>query len=454
MCEVSVNNQDWIMKNLKERLLTKDYVFVMCSSVGISFMNFFFAPTLALYIIDIHGGTAAQVGILSLVYSLSALILRPISGVLSDKFGRVKLLIVGAATCTVMTVLFGLAGAIATLMFIRAIQGIGFALHSTCAGAVAGDVLPKSRLAEGIGIFGLGATVAQAFGPMIALAIVRSRDAYGNSVVGTLADFRMLFFIMAAMCLLSTIANCCITYERKRKKQAAQADIDVWAEEQMSESMSLPMDAPAEAAESEEPLPKTILGFEYAVFAPVIVLVFTFIATSGIALFLVPFAEIKGFGNVAGVYFLISALGVFISRMIFGRIADKRGNDIIIIPSLALLAIGLLVLPLIRSETEFLLLAFLSGLAQGAAMPTFNSLIFKRCSAARRGTASGAYFMPIDIGFMVGPLMFGIISDVFDPRYIFWGSGISVTLALALYILISSDKRYNAMLKRKKLPMQ
>ena len=428
----------------KERLLTKDYLLVSCSGMGISFMNFFFAPALALYIENIRGGTAAQVGLLATVYSFASLILRPTSGILSDKFGRVKLLIAGAAICAAMSVMFGLVGAIAALMVIRVVQGIGFALHSTCAGAVAADVLPKSRRAEGIGYFGLGATVAQAVGPLIALAIIRSRDAYGNSVVGTLYDFRTLFFITAAMCLVSTIANSCITYERKRKKQAK----TMQAEGQAPESEHVPTDVPSKTAESDEQLPKTFVGFEYAVFAPIVVLIFIFMATSGIALFLVPFAEFKGLGNVAGLYFLFSASGIFVSRMIFGRIADRRGNDVVIIPGLTLLTIGLGALPFVNSAATFLLLAIPLGLAQGAVMPTFNSLIFQRCSAARRGTASGAYFVPIDIGFMIGPLMFGLLSDAFDPRFIFWAGAISVAVGLMMYILISSDRRYKARLNK------
>ncbi len=84
--------------------------------------------------------------------------------------------------------MYGITTSVILLLAIRALNGLGFGMHSTSGGAVAADVVPKSRMTEGIGYFGLYATAASAVGPVIALAIVGD---------GEIRDFQFLFFLAA-----------------------------------------------------------------------------------------------------------------------------------------------------------------------------------------------------------------------------------------------------------------
>jgi len=130
--------------------------------------------------------------------------------------------------------------------------------------------------------------------------------------------------------------------------------------------------------------------------------------------------------------------------MFIGRAADKRGSDIIIIPGLILLFACFAVLPSLNTMTALVILALPMGVAQGALTPAFNSMLFQRCSPARRGTASGAFYIAIDGGFAIGGPLLGLLADMFDFRYIFWASAVFAVFSLTLYLLIASDKRYNA----------
>ena len=410
-----------------ERLLSADYILIMFSSSVFSFMNHFFNAATPLYVSRLQG-TTLQTGFIIMAYNLTALVVRPLAGVISDKTGRVKQLIMGAVICAASCFFFGLAGVIPILAIIRSVNGIGFGMHSTSAGAAAADVLPKSRMAEGIGYFGLYSTLAQALAPGIALEIVKGDE---------ISDYRMLFFLTAGIGTAAIITNCCISYERKRKKDAAGAEA------------RLPDDgkrAPAESDPAESPLPKTLFGFEYVVFAPVGVMVLMFAGTTCLMNYLSLFARWKGFGNPA-LYFIFSGLGILISRLLFGRVVDKRGSDIVIIPGLVVMLICMALIPSTGSLAALVALGLPLGLAQGAVVPTFNSMLFRRCSASRRGTASGAYYSAIDIGIGLGAPFLGAIADAFDYRYIYWMAASLVTLSLILYILFITDRRYNAKVK-------
>ncbi|MCL2408483.1 MAG: MFS transporter [Oscillospiraceae bacterium] len=419
----------------KEKLFSKDYILVMISGTGQGFTNHFFAAILVLYVEGILGGTVAQAGILGMMYSITALAARLTAGGASDKFGRVKLLVGGTFLCAVACLLFGLAHAIPALIIIRAFHGFGFGIAHTCAGAVVADVLPKARMSEGIGYFGLGNTLAQAIGPAIAIAVISGGEAF---------HFRLLFFISAGLCFIGMIANACVSYERKQKATLALAQRQL-EEAPVTEAATVP-------AEPDEPQSegKAFLGFDRAVFAPILVLVVMFLGVTSTVLFLIPFATtVLGIAN-PGPYFAVRAAGVFISRLVFGRIADKRGSDIIIIPGMIIMVACLALIPFASSFGMLIAIGFPHGMAQGAVMPTFNSLILSRCSPARRGSAAGAFGASIDIGFSVGAPLQGLLADIYSLQFVFWVSAILVAISLVMFLFIASDKRYKAKLARVK----
>jgi len=420
-----MTNTDLLPPSKKERLFSKDFSLIMLAGMGTSFMNHLFAPALALHI-EAIGGLAIHAGFVAMAYSIAALLTRPVSGALSDKFGRTPQLVIGALLCTIACILYGITIFIPALIAIRSLMGIGFGMHSTNAGAVAADVSPKARLAEGIGVFGLGATFAQAVGPGLAVFIIGT---------GEISDFRNLFFVAAGMCAVSTIANTLISYERKRKKAAKLA-------EKSAPQASEPSEVNATAANGEaQALPKTFLGFEHAVFPIVSALILIFSGIAGLFFYLPALARDAGFGNPA-LYFVLSATGIFISRMVMGKIVDRRGADIVIIPGVIVMAIGYMLIPFVNSLTVLVLMGLPIGFAHGTINPTFNTLVFKRCSAARRGTASGAFFAAIDIGFGLGPVVLGLLADAFDLRFVFWGGAVLMAVGFILYLFIASEKPF------------
>ena len=392
-------------------------------------MNQFFVTSIPLYIGRL-GGTVLTAGVFSTVYSMSALVARPVAGVISDKSGRVTQIIIGAAICAICSVLFGIFSVIPLLIITRALHGIGFGMHSTCAGAAAADVIPKSRMTEGIGYFFLYATISQALGPGIALTMVAN---------DTTSEYRTLFFMSAALCFSCVITSSFVTYERKRKKALLSID-NPPAQTEIAQDTS-------HVGDESKPMPKTFLGFEHSILVPTLVMILMQIGLTSIMIFLAVFARWRELGNPS-LYFLVSAAGALTSRMIFGRIADRRGSDIIIIPSMIVLIVCLSMIPLVGSLPMLIALGLPIGLAQGAVFPTFSSMLFKRCSPARRGSASGASFSAIDIGIAVGSITLGAIADAIDFRFIYWAGAASTAAGLILFLLVASDRQYNKRIER------
>ena len=397
----------------------------MVAALGTSFVNYFFVSAMPVFAEELTGKTVYG-GLFVMAYSLAALAARPTAGIISDKVGRVKLLVFGALLAGVACVLYSLTVSIFMLLVIRALHGFGFGIHSTCAGAVVADVVPKARLSEGVGYFGIYATIGQAFAPWIAIQIIGD---------GERGNFILMFMLSAAICLVSAAADCLLTYERRRRCAALDSHGAISDED--SEKAGRTEEA------GQKGLPRTIFGFELSVFAPALVVVLLFFAISGINSFLILYANWRGIENV-GLYFTFSAIGIFISRFLFSRIADSRGSDLIVIPGVIAAGICLAIIPFTRSLTALVFVAFPLGIAQGAAMPTMQSIMFKRCSAQRRGTASAAYFAAVDIGMSLGAPILGLVADATSYHVVYLISSAVMFVALIAYIILASDKVFRA----------
>ncbi len=59
----------------------------------------------------------------------------------------------------------------AVMLFFRIIQGFSFGISGTANMALVAEIIPKERLGEGLGYFGLGQVVSQVIGPVIGVAM-------------------------------------------------------------------------------------------------------------------------------------------------------------------------------------------------------------------------------------------------------------------------------------------
>lgn len=418
MSRLSICDTD-CLKNKSEKLWSRDFVVVMLACAGISFCNYFLVSTLPIYAQKLTG-TSVYAGLMTTIYTLAALATRPFAGLLSDRFGRVRLLIAGAAICAIACIFYRFTAAIVVLILVRALQGIGFGIHTTAGGTVAADIVPKSRMSEGLGIFGLYGTIASALAPAIALGII------GN---GDIKNFEPLFLLSASIAFVCIILDSLIRYERTRRKPKHYP-----LETMTADAQQVP------SHEEAAVLPKTVLGFEPAVFVPGAVLALIFIAFSSVISFLTLFALDRNLGNI-GLFFTINAVGMLCSRLFLGKVADKRGADIIVLPSLVVMILCFVLIPFIHLKLHLLLLAFPLGLTQGAICPVINTMMFRRCSVKRRGTASAAYFAAIDLGFACGALFFGFIADKLGYSAVYWSAMLFVLAASVIYILMLRQKK-------------
>ncbi len=122
-------------------------------------------PLLPFYA-DRFGASGVVIGFLVLSYSAAQLLLAPVWGRLSDRFGRRPILIIGLVGSAISYVVFAYAGSVAVLLLSRVMAGVGGA-NIPVAQAYIADVTPPERRAANMGLIGAAFGLGFIFGPAI-----------------------------------------------------------------------------------------------------------------------------------------------------------------------------------------------------------------------------------------------------------------------------------------------
>jgi len=113
------------------------------------------------------GATVEQITWVVTGYMLSNVLVMPMMGMLSARFGRKKLYLASLAIFTIASMLCGLARSLPTMVAVRALQGIGGGVIMTVAQAILRETFPAKEQGIAMGIFGMGVVLAPAFGPTL-----------------------------------------------------------------------------------------------------------------------------------------------------------------------------------------------------------------------------------------------------------------------------------------------
>jgi MFS transporter, DHA2 family, multidrug resistance protein len=113
------------------------------------------------------GASVDEIGWVSTGYILSQVIVMPLNGWLTARFGRRNFYAASLVVFTIASFLCGTANSVWVLVFYRIIQGIGGGALQPVAQAILFESYPPERRAGAVAIFGIGALVGPAIGPVL-----------------------------------------------------------------------------------------------------------------------------------------------------------------------------------------------------------------------------------------------------------------------------------------------
>jgi EmrB/QacA subfamily drug resistance transporter len=151
-------------------------------------------------------------------YLLTSTITVPISGKLSDIFGRRNLLLVGVGVFIVASLLSGMAQNISQLIAFRALQGVGGGILFANAFTIIGDLFPPRERGKWQGIVGAVFGLASVAGPLLGGYLTDP-----HNILGLTTNWRWTFWINVPIGL---IAFALIAWQCPNFKHPRRAKID------------------------------------------------------------------------------------------------------------------------------------------------------------------------------------------------------------------------------------
>ena len=362
------------------KIFTTLFLAIFFTTLGVGLV----VPLLPVYAHELGAG-AFQVGLVFAAFSLTRSIFVPYFGKLSDKKGKKPFLTTGLFIFFFLSILYTYSKNIETLILLRLGQGFASAMVLPVAQAYIGIITPPQKEGRVMGLFSISLYGGLSIGPLLG-GVVKDRFSINAS-----------FLSMGALCLLGFVF-CLLFLPREGVLQTSNP--------------------------SGSGKPKSYLAI---VKTPAILSLFTFriCFTTCIGIiwtFLPLFANTMLDLSSSAIGFVIM-INVFIAGLLqapMGYIADRFSKKIMVTAGGVLAIISLLCLNYATSFNGLVIANGIFGLAGGISLPAIMALgIIEGRKTRAIGSIMGLLTMAHSLGMLVGPLLAGIIIDVFSMETIF-----------------------------------
>jgi MFS family permease len=366
------------------------YIVAFVGYAGFSFMY----PVIPLYATEL-GAPVSEVGLIVATISyVTAFFLIPF-GMLSDRFGRQKLLIGGLIVFTFTPLLYPLANSTIQLILVRAIHGLGAAAFLPAAIALVVDLTPATKRGTAIGWYTASLQLGLMAGPITG-GFLASQFGFNAAFYGCAA----ISFIGLALAL--------------------------------SRLRAIP-DRPAVIPE-EAGSPWSWLGQPLAIavmLAPLLVALGSGTIGSYIPLYGIRFGMTEAdAGAIITAVYASSAL----LRAPAGRLADRVDRRVLLSAGVGISAIAVSLFPFFHGLAQFIVIGIVFGIGMGLAMPASLAMAADYSSASGRGLSMAVPTFFFQIGMAIGPTVMGFVANARGYETMFLSCAAS--LAVGLFIML------------------
>lgn len=333
------------------------------------------------------------VGFVVGVFGISRLMFEVPGGVWGDKYGRRKVLTVALIMFTASGVLAFFASDIVTLAIARFIQGIGTSLYTGPSLALLGDIAPKETRAKFIATYYSYDWFGTAMGPAI------------GGYLSQYSGFKSAFLVIAIISGMALILTYAMIPETRISGQVSSFRLS---------------DIPKAAADWR-------ILLLCCIGAP------SFFIASGVRNTAIPLLG-KSQGISLGDIGLILTLALIINslaNMVGRKFIDRIGMSRILLVSYLTSAVFLTLIPAALGFSALLTLTSLLTLSLSLVPLIYTDLIIEITVPENRGLYFSIFRIFGDVGTIVGPLMVGVLFDLYGLASSFY---ISAIICLATFL--------------------
>jgi MFS family permease len=344
------------------------------------------------------GGSHAQIGWLFAVTTGVAMALRPQVGGWTDRHGARRVMLPGALMLVLTMAALPLAATPGALIALMAGLGIGNALISTTGSVVVADESPPGRRGEALSLYYVASSVGVATGPVAGFALAAAGGiALDYAVVGLLS---------------LVVAGLVLALRTPPGRAGAPAGFRrLWSRHAAAASLAL--------------------------------IVIT-MGHSTVYAFLPLHAAAGGLGSAAWFFPLMSGCTIA-CRFVLRRASDRFGRARVLVPALAVIALGNALLALPPTVASLVAGAVLLGSGNSMLYPTLVALVVDRAPPAERGSAIGTLSGAWDVGVFIGSPLIALLVETRGFSAGFLAAALTTALGLATFLATERSRRRTPM---------
>ncbi len=446
---------DGAVKGPVARLWTKEFLVLTACNLLVFLNLHMILSSLPLYMREHFNAGDFYVSLCTSLMALSAIVSRLFSAKALELGKRNIILFGGLAIALLGTVGYYFSASIIALLVMRVIFGFGFGMYSTTFPTMVSDIIPRNRMGEGMGYFGLSTTISMSMGPLIGMWIEKQ---YGFTPLVVLGSLFIMILFPLAYSLISGKHRAKETdhSQMQRKSIASTQQSTIQADSQAAANpeakATSQQDSSVQAAQSTNTTseqsnmtPRKTSSFERKLLLPSLLNFLMSVTYGGLVSFIALFGSEAHIAN-PGYFFLFNALAVILIRPFSGKLYDRFGPKALLVPGAILLIAGLLLLSMAHSTLGLLASALCYGLGWGALQPTMQTWMIQVVNPHQRGMANGMFLNSLDLGVALGAMILGTIASATSYTSMYRYS----VIFIVLYIVIGAIY----MVRAKKTPAQ
>lgn len=391
---------------MRPKLFTLSYGCILAANFLLFFGFWMLVPLLPFYLKESYGVAEGIIGAILACYTVSALMVRPFSGYLLDTFARKPLYLLAYSLFTMLFLGYIIGGTLAFFILVRVLHGLTFGAVTVGGNTVVVDIMPSARRGEGLGYYGLTNNMAMSIGPMAGLFL--------HGVL----PYERIFGIGMLACLCGLALAMCVKAPAKPKTSRPPLSLDRFI---------LLKGIPAGIS-------LLLLSMPYG-------------ATTN---FVAMYVNEMGLDVPSGLFFVLMAVGMGVSRIFSGKFVDRGYVTECIHHGFYLVVLAFALLGsceyLMQQSTGLAAAAFfavplLQGVGFGIMFPAYNSLYINLAPNNRRATATSTYLTSWDVGIGLGITTGGYVAQFFSFSTVYLTGGV-LSLISMLYFDLKVTPHY------------
>ena len=329
-----------------EKIWNRRFILLFITNLLVLAAFYASIPIIPVYCQEI-GITGSKVGIVLTAMSVATVLFRPVAGYLLDNFNRYHVYLLFLALFCLSFPAFLAFPVFGLLIVVRLYMGVVYSVCGSATMTLAGDVLPVTKVTQGISRFAFTVSIGMAVGP------------FGITVA-------------ALICV-----SCCrIKYPKvKRKKFSIQ-----------------------------ESIYRPALPF-------MVNMMFLMIPYGAVIAYSSILAQEKGIMDYLPYFYICLVVGMLLSKLSTQRMIDGGDHHILVCASLVVLIFTMISFLFLTTGIHLLAAGFFFGLGYGILQPLFQSFVTGTTPGPQHGVANSTYMLSYDIGIGIGSLLMGFMQE-------------------------------------------